>query len=119
MFRVAPEVHRFFAHDQDRAEPHGIFCRQHSHPGSSTFLPRNPALLCFVVDERQGGRSPSAAGLQRAAQLDVRSSRAPPAPARQCAGGWRLLVCGMHTRTIRDDDQGRRPGHRFGGAALP
>lgn len=36
--------------DQGRLEPLGILCRQHSRPGSYTFLPRRSALPSFVVD---------------------------------------------------------------------
>lgn len=36
--------------DQGRLEPLGILCRQHSRPGSYTFLPRRSAVPSFVVD---------------------------------------------------------------------
>lgn len=72
------------------AKPHGIFCRQHSYPGSNILLPRKTALRCFVVDERQVGRSPCLLqGFKEQRRL-TNVLLALATPARQCVGGWRL-----------------------------
>lgn len=79
----------FSALGQDRVEPLGILCWQHSRPGSNTFSPCRPAPPCFVVDERQVSRSPCL--LQRFEEQrslsDVLLTLRRPLPVRVSAAG--------------------------------
>lgn len=91
--------------DQGSLEPPGILCRQHSRPGSYTFLPRRSALPGFVVDQSQVGGSPRLLqGFKEQRSLtNVLVSLRRPLPVSVSAAGDDELVDRIPGR-IGDDD---------------